>query len=70
MEITRSNQNVVISWPTSIPDYRLEGRGAIHSNSVWSAVDSTILINGRRKSAVVPKGATNQFFRLRSTPSL
>jgi hypothetical protein len=70
MEITRSESKRGDQLANVDP--RLPSRGKRRDPLELSLVRgrSTILINGRRKSAVVPKGATNQFFRLRSTPSL
>jgi hypothetical protein len=66
MDITRAGTNAVISWPTSIPDYRLEAK-AILDNSQWSPVPN-VSTNGRRKSASVPADAGHGFFHLRSGP--
>jgi len=67
LNIARAGTNSVISWPTSTMDYQLEAKSTV-DGPVWSPVGGSVLTNGRRKSVAVPISATNEFFKLRSSP--
>jgi hypothetical protein len=67
LEIARAGANAIVSWPTSIPDYRLEEKPSLNTPQ-WSAVAANISTNGRRKMVSVPVSSGNRFFQLRSVP--
>ncbi len=67
MNIARAGTNAVISWPTSVPDYRLESKPAL-TPTAWTTVATVPSTNGRRKAVTVPAHPTNQFFQLRRVP--
>jgi hypothetical protein len=66
LDIVRSGTNALITWPTSIPDYRLEAKATL-DDSQWAPVPN-VSTNGRRKSVSVPAAPDDHFFRLRSGP--
>ncbi len=66
LRLTREGTNAMISWPTTSPDYRLQGRSSL--NEPWGNAVFNTVTNGRRKSVTVPATPGNQFFRLRSVP--
>jgi hypothetical protein len=59
--------NAVISWPTSMPDYRLESTPGVPSTE-WTVVSAIVQTNGRRKSVSLPLRAPSEFFQLRRQP--
>jgi hypothetical protein len=65
LTITKSNNNVIISWPTSSGNFTLESKAALNSTT-WSPVGLAPTINGSNFQVVVPIGTGNRFFRLRS----
>lgn len=67
--ISRGNEeSAIISWRTSLPDFRLESKRQLLSSESWQSTPGIIITNGRVKSVVVPSGGSNEFFRLRSVP--
>lgn len=67
LKVTRAGNDAVISWPTSVPDYRLERRPDFDS-SPWLPVNADAVTNGRRKSVSLPVTEDRQFFQLKSVP--
>jgi hypothetical protein len=66
LKLTRAGTNAVLTWPTTAPDYQVQGRASI--NEPWAGSALNTVTNGRWKSATVPTAPGNQFFRLRSGP--
>ncbi len=68
MSIARAGTNAVITWPTSVPDYRLESKVTLTPATTWSPVPVPPSTNGRRKTVTLPTQRTNEFFQLRQVP--
>jgi hypothetical protein len=64
LTITKSGNNVVISWPTTA-GYVLQTTANLSSNT-WTGVTQTPVINGANSQVTLPAGTGIQFFRLRS----
>lgn len=67
MRIASAGTNAVISWPTSLLDYQLEGKSASEAPQ-WLTVSGAASTNGGRKAIAVPAIGNQQLFRLRSVP--
>jgi acid phosphatase type 7 len=66
MDIARATNGVVISWPTSHPEFSLQRAPSLLPVD-WESVDEPASTIGRRKVVNIEPKGTNQFFRLRST---
>jgi hypothetical protein len=64
LTITKSGNNVVISWPTTA-GYVLESTANLTTNT-WASVNQTPVISGTNSQVTLPSGTGIQFFRLRS----
>jgi hypothetical protein len=60
--------NAVISWRTSLPDFRLESKRVLLPSEPWQPKAGTIVTNGRVKTVLLPSASSNEFFRLKSAP--
>ncbi len=67
LQISRGGTNLVISWPTSVPVYRLES-AAVLPQPEWVGVSGLVQTNGRRKTISVTGERNREFFRLRRVP--
>jgi hypothetical protein len=63
--ITKSGNNVLISWPTTA-GYVLQTTSNLSSNT-WTPVNQTPVISGANSQVTLPAGTGIQLFRLRST---
>lgn len=66
LTIAKSNNNVIISWPTSSGNFTLESKADLNS-ATWTPVGLAPTINGANYQVIVPIGTGNRFFRLRSS---
>jgi len=64
LTITKSGNNVIISWPTTT-GYVLQTTTNLTSNT-WTLVTQTPVISGANSQVTLPAGTGIQFFRLRS----
>jgi hypothetical protein len=67
LKIGRAGNTAVLSWPTSLPDYRLESAAAVPA-AQWLPVSGNIQTNGRRKVMSLPAQQDKEFFQLRRVP--
>ncbi|HSU53049.1 MAG TPA: lamin tail domain-containing protein [Candidatus Dormibacteraeota bacterium] len=58
LSITRSNANVILTWPTNIPGYSLQSTPALGNS--WQ----TLAITNPANTIIVPITNSSQFFRL------
>jgi hypothetical protein len=65
LTITKSGNNVVISWPAASGNFTLESKADLNSTT-WGTVGQTPTVNGVNLQVVLPIGSGNQFFRLKS----
>jgi hypothetical protein len=65
LTVTKVGNNLLISWPSGDSSFKLEAKSDLNSPS-WTLVSTPPTLNGSRYEVVVPIGAGNQFFRLRS----
>jgi hypothetical protein len=66
LNIARSNAFLIVSWPVSGTNFRLEENTNLSLPNGWSAVAETRSTNGNRISVTVPTTASHKFFRLKS----
>jgi hypothetical protein len=64
VQITRSGEELTISWPAEAADYVLEAASSLSADS-WTTVTSTPTINETDRSVRLPVTGDAQFFRLR-----
>lgn len=67
LKVTRSGNNVIVSWPDPSTDYVLQETGALStpsSSTVWTANGATINVNNGEKQITTPATAGNKYFRL------
>jgi hypothetical protein len=63
LRVTRTDNSLFITWPSSATGFELEGTiGAL--GTAWSAVPGVIDL-GEQKLAIVPIGTTERYFRLK-----
>lgn len=65
LSITRSGNNVVITWPTASGNFRLESKTSL-TDPTWTNVSQTPTINGSNNQVTLPASSGNLFFRLES----
>jgi hypothetical protein len=65
LTITRSDPNVVISWPADSAGYALEETTQLTAGATWTPVSGTPTVNGNTKSLTLPAAARQNFYRLR-----
>ena len=65
LTITRSGNNVIISWPSGSGSFTLESKADLN-NPTWGTVSQTPTVNGSNLQVVLPATTGNQFFRLKS----
>jgi len=65
--VSRSGNNLVISWPASATDYTLESAASLTPPVVWTPVTTPpALTVGDQKVITLPMGGGDEFFRLRA----
>jgi hypothetical protein len=64
LSIAPAGTNVLVSWPLYAANYQLQSNADLLNAAGWSTITPTTSINGQVISAVVPRTATSQFFRL------
>lgn len=67
LSIAPAGTNVLVSWPLYASSYQLQTTTNLINAGSWSLTTPTASTNGLVISALVPKTATSQFFRL-TTP--
>jgi hypothetical protein len=65
LTITRSNANLVVSWPSSSPGFTLQENLNLSATNGWTNVTATLVTNAGKISVTLPSQAGNHFFRLR-----
>jgi sugar lactone lactonase YvrE len=65
LQIVRSMDGVVLSWPCSASNYVLETSGELAVSNNWVAVRSAPVIVGGQLTATNPPNSMQRFFRLR-----
>jgi YD repeat-containing protein len=68
LSATRSNDQVIVSWPSSAPaGFALESATHLAPVALWTAVTNSVADDGARKSVVLPinPNESRRFFRLR-----
>src|SRR5262245_6002980 len=65
LTITRVGNNILITWPSGDPTFRLETKSSLNATT-WTAVSTQPTLNGSRYEVVLAIGAGNEYFRLRS----
>ena len=64
LNIALTNNQVLLSWPSSAGNYGLQMTTNLVSSASWSAVGNSTTTNGNTISVTIPVTKTNQFFRL------
>ena len=67
LKIGRMENSAVISWPTSLHEYRLEFTPAVPS-AQWLPVPGPVQTKGRKNAVTVPMQEPRQFYQLRRVP--
>ncbi|HEY5910430.1 MAG TPA: DUF5696 domain-containing protein [Verrucomicrobiae bacterium] len=65
LSISRTNENVIISWPGSADGFNLEAAGSLSTTTGWTMVTNPVLTATDGFSVVLPAAGANQFHRLR-----
>ena len=66
LNIALTNNQVLLSWPSSAGNYGLQVTTNLASSASWAAVANASTTNGSTIRVNLPVTRTNQFFRLRS----
>jgi RHS repeat-associated protein/uncharacterized repeat protein (TIGR01451 family) len=66
LSIALTNNQVLLSWPSSVGNYGLQVTTNIVSTASWGAVSNAPTTNGSTISVTIPVTQTNQYFRLQS----
>ena len=66
LNIALTNNQVLLSWPSSAGNYALQVKTNLAPSASWSAVATAPTTNGSAVTVTLPLTKTNQFFRLRS----
>jgi hypothetical protein len=64
LAVTRSDNDIVIAWPTSAAGYSLEGSASLTSPN-WLAVNAAITVVGSQSTVTLPISGQTQFYRLK-----
>jgi uncharacterized repeat protein (TIGR01451 family) len=64
LSIALTNNQVLLSWPSSAGNFGLQMTTNLVSSATWSAVGNSTTTNGSTISVTMPVTKTNQFFRL------
>lgn len=64
LSVTRSGNNLVISWPASATGYALQATASL-TNPSWSAVSATNTVVGSQETVTLPIGGGASFYRLK-----
>ena len=70
LRITRSANNVVLSWPAAATGFYLEQNFDIREPNGWSLVGLPVVLTDGRNSVTVPISSATALFRLTLTPGL
>lgn len=65
LNILPSGPNMTITWPAGFAGYQLQTTSSFQSSTTWSNVTQSPSTNGAQLTLVLPKSATQQFFRLK-----
>lgn len=65
LSISRTNEGVMVSWPTSADGFVLEGTSSLTQPSGWSPITNTVLSNNGAFSVILPLTGASGFQRLR-----
>jgi hypothetical protein len=66
LNLVRSDNGVLLSWPTSIPSYSLQAASMIATNTLWQDATNMSARIGRRNEVNLNPASGAHFFRLRS----
>jgi uncharacterized repeat protein (TIGR01451 family) len=66
LNIALTNNQVLLSWPSSAGNYGLQMTTNLVSSPSWSAVANAPITNGGTITITLPVTGTNQYFRLRN----
>jgi hypothetical protein len=66
LNIALTNNQVLLSWPSSAGNFGLQVTTNLVSTASWSAVVNAPTTNGSTITVTIPVTRTNQFFRLES----
>jgi DNA primase len=64
LNIALTNNQVLLSWPSSAGNFGLQVTTNLVSSANWSAVGNAPTTNGNTITVTIPVTKTNQFFRL------
>ncbi|GEM_PF-286592 len=64
LEIQPGDSDVLLSWPAKPDDVELQRTSVVTQTSTWTRVEMEPGVAHGRKSVTLPKGASNEFFRL------
>ena len=64
LAVTRSGNNLTISWPASATGFVLESTTALGTGASWTPVNGAT-VNGANMQVTVPTDGTQRYFRLR-----
>lgn len=67
LQTRRSANGVLISWPTSTPEFALESTDRLPATA-WGSVLQPILKKGRQNTVTIGTNSAKQLFRLRAVP--
>ena len=64
--ITKSSNNIVLSWPASTTNYTLQATGNLSVPNDWSAINTNLITHGATNtSATLPLPLSPTFYRLK-----
>jgi hypothetical protein len=64
LTITRSNNSVVVSWPSSATGFTLQQNSSLAATNNWAPSGYAITINGATESVTISPPAGQLYFRL------
>lgn len=68
LKVTRSGNDVIVSWPDPSTDFVLQESGALatpSSNTIWNDNNDTATVNNGEKRITLTSPAGKRYFRLR-----
>ncbi len=66
LEITRSGNQAVLTWPLSPDGFSLQATPDLTPPIVWAAVTNTVVVTNNQNRVTIPPASASQFFRLSS----